>query len=103
MTHRKHHDDGDDNGLAVKIGTAALSFAAGWAAQKLVKVAWKQITGTDAPTDLEDPEVALVSAVAFAAVGAGVGVLAQRLATRQGKRMVTAMVHHQSVAHHRSA
>lgn len=94
MTRHHTHDDEKD-GLAVKIGTAALSFAAGWAAQKLVKVAWKQVTGNDAPTDLEDPEVTIISAVVFASVGAGVAVLAQRLAARQGKHLVKRAVHRQ--------
>ncbi|WP_083259948.1 DUF4235 domain-containing protein [Cellulosimicrobium cellulans] len=74
--------------LAVKVGTVALTFAAGWAAQKLVTFVWAKATGHDAPKDLDDEEVGLVSAVTFAAVAAGVGVLARRFAGRGAKSVV---------------
>ena len=35
--------------LALKVGTVALTFAAGWAAQKLVTFVWAKVTGHDAP------------------------------------------------------
>ncbi|OLT54690.1 hypothetical protein BJF88_08275 [Cellulosimicrobium sp. CUA-896] len=74
--------------MAVKVGTVALTFAAGWAAQKLVTFVWAKATGHDAPKDLDDEEVGIVSAVTFAAVAAGVGVLARRFAGRGAKRFV---------------
>ncbi|MDF9876559.1 DUF4235 domain-containing protein [Cellulosimicrobium cellulans] len=74
--------------LALKVGTVALTFAAGWAAQKLVTFVWAKVTGHDAPKDLDDEEVGIVSAVTFAAVAAGVGVLARRFAGKEAKRVV---------------
>ncbi|KON73673.1 DUF4235 domain-containing protein [Cellulosimicrobium cellulans] len=75
--------------LALKVGTVALTFAAGWAAQKLVTFVWAKVTGHDAPKDLDDEEVGIVSAVTFAAVAAGVGVLARRFAGKEAKRFVS--------------
>ncbi len=46
--------------LALKVGTVALTFAAGWAAQKLVTFVWAKVTGHDAPKDLDDEEVGVV-------------------------------------------
>lgn len=72
-----------ETSLAVKIGTVAATFAAGWLAQKLIKVAWEKATGHDAPIDLDADDIPIVQAVTFAAVTGGVAVLARRLA-RQG-------------------
>ena len=68
--------------LGVKIGTVVLAFGSGWIAQKLVGAIWKKVTGNAAPQDVDDEDVSIVSAVAFAAVSAGVGVLTRRLAHR---------------------
>ncbi len=87
MAHRDHAHD-DDTTLAVKVGTVVLTLAAGWVAQKAVTVIWKQVSGKAAPKDLDDPEVGIASAVAFAAVAASAGVLARRLASRNAKRVV---------------
>jgi hypothetical protein len=69
--------------LAVKIGTVAATFAAGWVAQKLIKIAWEKTTGNDAPIDLDADDIPIVQAIVFAAVTGGVAVMARRLA-RQG-------------------
>lgn len=69
--------------LAVKIGTVAATFAAGWVAQKLIKFVWEKSTGNDAPIDLDADDIPIVQAVVFAAVTGGVAVMARRLA-RQG-------------------
>lgn len=92
--HAKTHDTHDDepNTLAIKLGTVALTFAAGWIVQRVLVQTWKGVTGKDAPKDIEDPEVSIVSAVAFAAATAGVGVLVRRLASRNAKRVVTRLV-----------
>ncbi|RPF19628.1 DUF4235 domain-containing protein [Myceligenerans xiligouense] len=74
--------------LAVKIGTIALTFAAGWAAQKALALVWKQVTGNDAPTKPDDPELDMVQATVFAAVAAGTAVLAKRVAARGAQRAV---------------
>ncbi|MFV2145371.1 MULTISPECIES: DUF4235 domain-containing protein [Isoptericola] len=69
--------------LGLKIGTVAATFAAGWVAQKLIKVIWEKATGNDAPIDLDADDIPIVQAITFAAVTGGVAVLARRLA-RQG-------------------
>ena len=79
----------NDQSLAVKVGTVALTFAAGWVAQKIVTEIWKKVSGHDAPKDLDDPEIGIVSAVTFAAVAAGASVLARRFAGRGAKRVVS--------------
>jgi hypothetical protein len=74
--------------LAVKIATIAVTFAAGWAAQKALALIWKQVTGNDAPTKPDDPELPVVQATVFAAVAAGTAVLAKRFAARGAQRAV---------------
>jgi hypothetical protein len=69
--------------LAVKIGTIAATVAAGWVAQKAVKLIWEKSTGSDAPLDLDADDIPVLQAVVFAAVTGGIAVLARRLA-RQG-------------------
>jgi hypothetical protein len=86
----KHKESADS--LGVKIGTVALTFVAGWLAQKLIGIAWSRITGHDAPTDLDDEEVTIVQAVTFAAVTGGIAVLARRLAHRGAVKAVARYV-----------
>lgn len=74
--------------LAVKVGTVALTLAAGWVAQRLIGVVWKKATGHAAPRDLDDEEITIIQAVTFAAVSGGVAVLAKRLAHRGAARAV---------------
>lgn len=68
--------------LAEKVGTLALTLAAGWVAQKAVGLIWKGVTGNDAPNKPDDPELDLVQATVFAAVAAGTAVLAKRMAAK---------------------
>ncbi|GAA1876504.1 DUF4235 domain-containing protein [Myceligenerans crystallogenes] len=72
--------------LAVKIGTIALTFAAGWVAQKALALVWKQVTGKDAPNKPDDPELDLVQATVFAAVAAGTAMFAKRMAAKGAHR-----------------
>jgi hypothetical protein len=72
--------------LAEKVGTLALTLAAGWVAQKAVSMIWKGVTGNDAPNKPDDPELDLVQATVFAAVAAGTAVLAKRLAAKGAHR-----------------
>jgi hypothetical protein len=76
----------NDDTLAVKVGTVLLTMIAGWLAQKLVAAIWARATGKDAPADLDDEDVTIAQAVAFAAVTGGVAVLARRLAHRGAAR-----------------
>jgi hypothetical protein len=66
-------------------GLAAV--AAAFATRKVMTLAWKRITGKEPPQHPEDPEVALVEAVGWAAVMAvamaTARLLAIRLATRR--------------------
>ncbi|WP_242496509.1 DUF4235 domain-containing protein [Xylanimonas protaetiae] len=72
----------------MKIGTAVLTLAAGWLAQKAVGMIWEKSTGRSAPKDLDNDEITIVQAVTFAAVSGGVAVLARRLAHRGAARAV---------------
>src|ERR1700735_2857304 len=62
--------------------TAAVGFAAAFAARKVLHFAWKQVTGKEPPEHPEDPQVALGEAVTWA-LGAGAGfILARSRPTR---------------------
>ncbi|GAB4086654.1 hypothetical protein GCM10028784_32840 [Myceligenerans cantabricum] len=74
--------------LAVKVGTIALTFAAGWAAQKALGLIWKKVTGKEAPTKPDDPELDMVQATVFAAAAAATAVLAKRVAAKGAQRAV---------------
>ncbi|MHA7133813.1 DUF4235 domain-containing protein [Oerskovia turbata] len=77
----------NEQNLTEKVATVALTLAAGWVAQKAVSYAWAKATGHDAPKDLDDPEVGIISAVTFAAAAAAASVLARRFAGRGAKRV----------------
>ncbi|WP_125777917.1 DUF4235 domain-containing protein [Antribacter gilvus] len=79
--------------LAVKITTIALTFAAGWAAQKAVGLIWKSVTGKAAPTKADDPELNMLQATAFAAVAAGTAVLVRRAASKGAARVAVRLTH----------
>lgn len=79
-------EDETEQTLAVKVGTIALTFAAGWAAQKALALLWKQVTGKDAPNKPDDPDLDMVQATVFAAVAAGTAVFAKRIAARGAHR-----------------
>lgn len=72
--------------LGEKVGTLALTIAAGWVAQKAVSMIWKGVTGNDAPNKPDDPELDLLQATVFAAVAAGTAVFAKRLAAKGAHR-----------------
>ena len=72
--------------IVEKVGTLALTIAAGWVAQKAVSMIWKSVTGNDAPNKPDDPELDLVQATVFAAVAAGTAVFAKRLAAKGAHR-----------------
>jgi hypothetical protein len=73
----------------MKVGTMALTIAAGWVAQKAVATIWEKSTGHAAPKNSDDEEVTIVQAVTFAAVSAAVAVLARRLAHQAASRAGT--------------
>ncbi|GAA2244096.1 hypothetical protein GCM10010413_54030 [Promicromonospora sukumoe] len=72
--------------LGEKVGTLALTIAAGWVAQKAVSMIWKGVTGNDAPNKPDDPELDLLQATVFAAVAAGTAVFAKRIAAKGAHR-----------------
>ena len=74
--------------FVAKIAAAILTFAIGWLAQKALAIAWKRVSGKDAPKNLDDPEVTVASAALFAAAVAGVGAATRKLARNNAKRMV---------------
>lgn len=68
--------------LTARIVGGVASFAAGFAARKLIEFGWKKITGKEPPTEPESPEVAILEAVSWAVV-TGIGMEVSRLlATR---------------------
>jgi hypothetical protein len=69
-----------------QILTTILTAAAGWAAQKAVRSIWARCNGS-APKNAADPNVSAFAAVAFAALAAAVGAIAQRAATRGAERV----------------
>ncbi len=91
MSDKKREQKDEGPTMAVRVGAAALTLAAGWVAQRAVNVAWKRVSGKPAPKNADDPDVSIAAAVAFAAVAAGVGALARRLASRNAHRIVGRM------------
>lgn len=85
--------------LVAKVGMIAVTFAAGWATRKLLAVAWKKVTGNEAPTKPDDPELGLVPATVFAALAAGTAVLAKRLAAQGAHRAAARIATNRSVVH----
>lgn len=75
-----------DSTLVEKVSVIALTFAAGWATRKVLAVAWKQVTGKEAPTKPDDPDLDLIPAAVFAALAAGTAVLAKRMAAKGAHR-----------------
>lgn len=63
------------NNIAEKLLSTGISIAGGFIGSKLVEVAWRGITGEDAPKDPEDTDQSLVRAVVFAAITAGISSL----------------------------
>lgn len=79
------------------IGMAS-SFVAGSLARKAITLGWKRITGKEPPTDPEDPDVALMEALAWSLV-VGVGVeVARLLITRAVTARLRAAHSHADVA-----
>jgi hypothetical protein len=70
---------------------AVLTAAAGWAAQTLVRRVWVRRNGV-APRSASDPNVSAVAAVAFTAIAATVGAIAQRTATRTAERVAAKLL-----------
>lgn len=76
-----------DQSTAEKLTMAALSFGAGWIAQKVVEKLWDKSTG-GLSKDLDNDDARLVSVVTFAAVSAAVAALTQVFAKRSVRRVV---------------
>jgi Protein of unknown function (DUF4235) len=73
--------------IGSRVVTGIAGAAAGWLARKAIMLAWRRITGKEAPEHPEDPRVALGEALGWALVtGAGVN-LARMLAVRAASRM----------------
>ena len=65
---------------------------AGFATRKVMSVAWKKVTGKEPPTRPEDPEVALIEAVTWAAVMAVAMSVTRLLATRLATKRLQSSV-----------
>ena len=84
--------------LAEKLGTLALTLAAGWVAQQAVSMIWKGVTGKNAPNRPDDPELDLLQATVFAAVAAGTAVFAKRIAAKGAHRAALRIAARRSAA-----
>jgi len=80
MSHHDSEHDSED-AVLIKVLAAASGAAATLAANAVIRHVWKSVTGNNAPKNAFDPSLKIVQAVAFAALSAGVAVLARRLAT----------------------
>ena len=66
-----------------KLVTTVAAVAAGFAANKLIAVGWKAVTGHEPPTgDPDDGEISIGELVVFAAVSGAVVAFARTFATR---------------------
>ncbi len=70
-----------------KITMMALSFGAGWIAQKIVEKLWDKSTG-GLSRDLDSDDARIASVVTFAAVSAAVAALSQVFAKRGVRRVI---------------
>lgn len=70
-----------DQSMPVKLATLAVSFGAGWLAQKAVTALWTKATG-HSPSTVDDDDATLVSVVTFAAVTGATAALTRVLAAR---------------------
>ncbi|WP_285727520.1 DUF4235 domain-containing protein [Psychromicrobium xiongbiense] len=74
--------------LIIKLLAAAISFGAGFAANKLVDTVWTKTTGNAPPKDSENLEHSLRSAIIFAVVSASVAAIIQTLTSRGTQRAI---------------
>ncbi len=77
--------------IASRAAGALAAVAAGFVTRKAMSAAWKKITGKEPPAHPEDPDVAFLEAVSWAAMIAVAMATARLLATRVAtRRMVSA-------------
>lgn len=71
------------NNLVEKLIATGISIGGGIVGSKLVSFGWKAVTGNDAPTDLDDTEENLVSAISFAVISAAISAVI-RVSSKRG-------------------
>lgn len=71
--------------LGWKLASAATLSLSAFAASKLTEVAWRAVTGREAPREDQD-DVSLASLMLFAAASAAVVAVAQRYAVKGAKK-----------------
>ena len=77
--------------IASRAAGALAAVVAGFVTRKALSAGWKKVTGKEPPAHPEDPDVAFLEAVSWAAMMAVAMATARLLATRVAtKRMVTA-------------
>ena len=99
MGEHKHEIELDDDTAVadvehhalVSLVAAGAGMAATFVANQLIRQIWKAVTGDTAPKNANDPGLHVVQAVAFAALSAGVAVLARRAATHGATHVLRAM------------
>ncbi|XBH20966.1 DUF4235 domain-containing protein [Jonesiaceae bacterium BS-20] len=77
----------DQSGVE-KVAMIALSFGAGWVAQKIVEQLWEKSTG-GLSHDIDDDDARIASVVTFAAVSAAVAALTQVFAKRGARKAIS--------------
>lgn len=71
------------NNLAWKALATAAAVGAGITARKVTDGTWKFVTGSDSPSNPDDPEIGWGEAVAFALVSGSIVGLSRMVANRQ--------------------
>jgi len=94
MSHEVHLENESDDALVTKLVATATGVAASLVANVVIREVWKTVTGKNAPKNANDPSLRVVQAVAFAALSAGVAVLARRLATHGAQGLVHKLGRH---------
>lgn len=74
--------------FVAKIATAAAAFAAAAIARKATDGTWKFVTGSDSPSNPEDPDIDIKEAVAFAVLSGVIMGVARMLAQRESSKLV---------------
>lgn len=95
-------DESEKPTAVAQILTTVLTAGAGWLATKLVRKLWGGKNGS-APKGATDPNSSAVAAVAFAAVAAAVGAIAQRAATKGASNIASHLTAGSNEAKHNIA
>ena len=74
--------------IVAKLLTTGAVIAASTIARKATDGTWKFVTGSDSPSNPEDPDIDLKEAIAFAVLSGALVGLARMLANRESSRVI---------------